>query len=57
MAAIPRVILIDESLGIATGHVETRALVEHYLEQLEGRLPPSGGSAKTGKAKESRKPS
>ncbi len=36
MSAIPRVIVIEEALGITTGHPESRALVEHFIEQFEG---------------------
>jgi AcrR family transcriptional regulator len=41
MSAIPRVIIIEEALGINTGHPEALALVEHYLEEFEG--PTSAG--------------
>jgi AcrR family transcriptional regulator len=37
MAAIPRVIVIEEALGMTIGHPEAEALVQHYLEQFEGR--------------------
>lgn len=36
MVAIPRAIVIEEALGMTTGHPEACALVEHFLEQLEG---------------------
>jgi AcrR family transcriptional regulator len=36
MASIPRVIVIEEALGLRMGHAETVALVERYLEKLEG---------------------
>jgi AcrR family transcriptional regulator len=36
MVAIPRAIVIEEALGMTAGHPEACALVEHFLEQLEG---------------------
>ena len=36
MVAIPRAMVIEEALGMTGGHQETRALVEHFLERLEG---------------------
>lgn len=49
MSAIPRVIVIEEALGITTGHSDARALVEHYLEQFEGlRGKGAGVSTKSG---------
>jgi hypothetical protein len=36
MVAIPRAMVIEEALGMTGGHQEARALVEHFLEQLEG---------------------
>lgn len=36
MAAIPRVIIMEEALGMSTGLPEARALVEHFIEQFEG---------------------
>jgi TetR/AcrR family transcriptional regulator len=45
MAAIPRVIVIEEALGMSAGHPEARALVERYLEKFEG---PAGGSPAAG---------
>jgi TetR/AcrR family transcriptional regulator len=41
MSAVPRVIVIEEALGISTGHVDAVALVEHYLTQLEGPRAPA----------------
>ena len=35
MAAIPRVMVSEDSLGMSTGHPEVRALVEHYLDLYE----------------------
>lgn len=44
MVAIPRAMVIEEALGMTGGHQETRALVEHYLERLEGpRRRPARG--------------
>ena len=41
MVAIPRAMVIEEALGMTGGHEEARALVEHFLERLEGprRIP------------------
>ncbi len=36
MSAIPRVIIMEEALGMSTGLPEARALVEHFLHKLEG---------------------
>jgi AcrR family transcriptional regulator len=36
MVAIPRAMVIEEALGMTGGHQEARALVEHFLERLEG---------------------
>ena len=36
MVAIPRAMVIEEALGMTGGHEEARALVEHFLERLEG---------------------
>jgi TetR/AcrR family transcriptional regulator len=44
MVAIPRAMVIEEALGMTSGHQETRALVEHFLERLEGpRRRPARG--------------
>ena len=43
MAAIPRVIVIEEALGMSAGHSEARALVERYLEHFEGPVHRSAG--------------
>jgi AcrR family transcriptional regulator len=45
MSAIPRVIIIEEALGMSTGLPEARALVEHYLEQFEGPLGDTAEAA------------
>jgi AcrR family transcriptional regulator len=42
-AAIPRVIVIEEALGMSAGHPEARALVERYLEHFEGPVHRSAG--------------
>lgn len=43
IASLARVIVIEDSLGMTTGHAETLTLVERYLTQLEGppHTPPS----------------
>jgi TetR/AcrR family transcriptional regulator len=43
MAAIPRVIVIEEALGMSAGHPEARALVERYLAHFEGPDRRSAG--------------
>ena len=48
MAAIPRVIVIEEALGIGSGHPEAQALVEHYLRQFEGLETLAAGQDATG---------
>jgi hypothetical protein len=52
MVAIPRVIVIEETLGMTTGHLQAAALVEHYLERMEGPRrrtaePPTSARGKT----------
>jgi TetR/AcrR family transcriptional regulator len=48
MAAVPRVIVIEETLGMSTGRAEAVALVEHYLTQLEGpRFTAAGKRSRT----------
>jgi len=48
MVAIPRAMVIEEALGMTGGHQETRALVEHFLERLEGpRRRPARERSKT----------
>jgi AcrR family transcriptional regulator len=48
MVAIPRAMVIEEALGMTGGHQETRALVEHFLERLEGpRRRPARGRPET----------
>lgn len=36
IASVSRVIVMEKSLGVSTGHKNTLALVEHYLAKLEG---------------------
>lgn len=36
IAAVSRVMVMEESLGVSTGHKNTLAMVEHYLTKLEG---------------------
>jgi AcrR family transcriptional regulator len=38
ITAISRIMVLEQSLGVTTGHAETRALVEQYLARFEG--PP-----------------
>jgi TetR/AcrR family transcriptional regulator len=42
MSSIPRVLVIEDALGVATGHTETVSLVERFLTQLEGPRPVAG---------------
>ena len=37
LASVSRVLVMEKSLGVTTGHRNVRALVEHYLHQLEKR--------------------
>lgn len=36
MVAVPRVIVIEDALGMTTGHSAARGLIERYLTELEG---------------------
>jgi AcrR family transcriptional regulator len=36
IASVSRVMVMEKSLGVSTGHKNTLAMVEHYLEKLEG---------------------
>lgn len=36
MTGISRILIMEEAMGISTGHANTRVLVEGYLQQLEG---------------------
>ena len=42
MAAIPRVIVIEENLGLTTGPADATAAIEHLLTQLEGPRKKGG---------------
>ncbi len=42
MTSISRVIVMEQALGMSTGHAETLALVEQHLHRLEGDLKPPG---------------
>ena len=39
MSSIPRILLIEDALGVTTGHTEMVALVERYLTRFEGDRP------------------
>ncbi len=43
MAAVPRVIVIEETLGMSTGHADAVGVVTHFLTQLEGRRTKTSG--------------
>ena len=36
IASVSRVLVMEKSLGVSTGHKNTLAMVEHYLAKLEG---------------------
>ncbi|SPM38532.1 hypothetical protein MNAB215_709, partial [Mycobacterium numidiamassiliense] len=36
IAAVSRVMVMEDSLGVSTGHQNTLAMVEHFLAKLEG---------------------
>jgi hypothetical protein len=36
MTSISRILVLEEALGMTTGHAAMRALVEQYLERYEG---------------------
>jgi TetR/AcrR family transcriptional regulator len=36
MSAVPRVLVIEEAMGMSTGHADIVAVVEHFLTQMEG---------------------
>jgi len=42
---VARILTTEDSLGITTGHAETLALIERYLEQLEPAAPAADGPA------------
>lgn len=37
LASVSRVLVMEKSLGVTAGHRNVRALVEHYLDQVENR--------------------
>lgn len=37
IASVSRVLVMEKSLGVTSGHRNLRALVEHYLDQMESR--------------------
>ena len=37
LTSVSRVLVMEKSLGVTSGHRNMRALVEHYLDQLESR--------------------
>ena len=41
MTSISRVIVMEQALGMSTGHAETLALVEQHLHRLEGDPQPA----------------
>lgn len=41
MTSICRVIVMEQALGMSTGHAETLALVEQHLSRLEGDPQPA----------------
>ncbi|WP_106403654.1 TetR/AcrR family transcriptional regulator [Actinocorallia populi] len=43
LTSVSRVVMLEEALGVTTGHAEALALVEHHIRALEG--PPSLRSA------------
>ncbi|SEO40774.1 TetR/AcrR family transcriptional regulator [Trujillonella endophytica] len=43
MTSLARVAVIERSIGVSTGHAETLALVESYIDRLEKALRPAGG--------------
>jgi TetR/AcrR family transcriptional regulator len=36
MQSVPRTMMIEETLGISSGHADVVAMVQHYLTELEG---------------------
>jgi AcrR family transcriptional regulator len=45
LTSLARVAVIERAIGVTTGHAETLALVERYLERLEAALRPAAGAA------------
>ncbi len=47
ITGVSQILVMEEALGMSTGHAEMRALVERTLEQLEGEptaVDPSGSA-------------
>jgi TetR/AcrR family transcriptional regulator len=44
MSSIPRIMVIENALGVTTGHAETVEIVERYLTRLEGDRPAGSRS-------------
>jgi AcrR family transcriptional regulator len=42
LTAIPRMVGLEEAFGTTTGHQETIALIQRYLDEVEPLLPPAG---------------
>ena len=42
MASISRVLVMEDALGVTTGHAEVRDLVDRYLADVEGPAAPGG---------------
>ncbi|MBO0678073.1 TetR/AcrR family transcriptional regulator [Mycolicibacterium sp. S2-37] len=40
--SLSRVLIMEQALGMSTGHAETLAFIESWLRQLEGEPPPVG---------------
>lgn len=43
LTSLARVAVIERSIGVSTGHAETMALVDRYIERLETALRPANG--------------
>jgi hypothetical protein len=39
LSALPRMMHLEATLGTATGHTDTLALIERFLDRVEPRLP------------------
>ncbi|HXK24068.1 MAG TPA: TetR/AcrR family transcriptional regulator [Myxococcota bacterium] len=49
VTAVSQILVMEEALGLTTGHAETRALVERYLARYEAGAPGEGeGSGDAG---------
>jgi AcrR family transcriptional regulator len=44
LAALARMLVVEEELGVFGGHVQTRALIERWIDRLEARSAEPGGS-------------